>query len=154
MNNDEFNSMCYLTECQQAEEALQQQIQWQRLVMAIAQRIRQSLNLDKVINTTVTEVRQFLQVDRVFMYQFEPDYTGVVVVESVDDRWIAILNTQVQDTYFMETRGEEYKHGRIQAIADIYTAGLTECHRDLLTQFQVRANLAVPILQGKNCGDY
>ncbi|QHG17607.1 GAF domain-containing protein [Nostoc sp. ATCC 53789] len=149
MNNDEFNSMCHLTECQQAEEVLQQQIQWQRLVMAIAQRIRQSLNLDKVLNTTVTEVRQFLQVDRVFMYQFEPDYSGVVVVESVDDRWIAILNTQVQDTYLMETRGEEYRHGRIQAIADIYTAGLTECHRDLLTQFQVRANLAVPILQGK-----
>ncbi|MFS0514600.1 GAF domain-containing protein [Nostoc sp. UIC 10607] len=145
MNNDE----CNLTDCKQAEEALQQQIQWQRLVMAIAQRIRQSLNLDKVLNTTVTEVRQLLEVDRVFMYQFEPDYSGVVVVESVDDHCISALNTQVKDTYFMETHGKEYRQGRIQAIADIYTAGLTECHRDLLIQFQVRANLAVPILQGK-----
>ncbi|WP_138500440.1 GAF domain-containing protein [Nostoc sp. PA-18-2419] len=149
MNNDELNSECHFTDGKQAEEVLEQQIQWQRLVMAIAQRIRQSLNLDKVLNTTVTEVRQLLQVDRVFMYQFEPDYSGVVVVESVDKRWISALNTQVEDTYFMETRGKEYRQGRIQAIADIYTASLTECHRDLLTQFQVRANLAVPILQGK-----
>ncbi|MBD2676696.1 MULTISPECIES: GAF domain-containing protein [Nostoc] len=149
MNNDELNSVCHLTDSKQAKEVLQQQIQWQRLVMAIAQRIRQSLNLDKVLNTTVTEVRQFLQVDRVFMYQFEPDYSGVVVVESVDQNWMSALNTQVQDTYFMETRGEEYRQGRIQAVADIYTDGLTECHKNLLTQFQVRANLAVPILQGK-----
>ncbi|WP_414568827.1 GAF domain-containing protein [Nostoc sp. CCY 9925] len=149
MNNDELNSVCHLTDSKQAEEVLQQQIQWQRLVMAIAQRIRQSLNLDKVLNTTVTEVRQFLQVDRVFMYQFEPDYSGVVVVESVDENWISALNTQVRDSYFMETRGEEYRYGRIQAVADIYTAGLNECHRHLLTQFQARANLAVPILQGK-----
>ncbi|RCJ19811.1 histidine kinase [Nostoc sp. ATCC 43529] len=149
MNNDELNSVCHLRDSKQAEEVLQQQIQWQRLVMAIAQRIRQSLNLDKVLNTTVTEVRHFLQVDRVFMYQFEPDYSGVVVVESVDKNCISALNTEVRDTYLMETRGEEYRQGRIQAVADIYTAGLTECHRDLLTQFQVRANLAVPILQGK-----
>ncbi|MDZ8105104.1 MAG: GAF domain-containing protein [Nostoc sp. DedQUE12a] len=149
MNNDELNSVCHLTDSKQAKEVLQQQIQWQRLVMAIAQRIRQSLNLDKVLNTTVTEVRQFLQVDRVFMYQFEPDYSGVVVVESVDKNCISALNTQVRDTYFMETRGQEYRQGRIQAVADIYTDGLTECHKNLLTQFQVRANLAVPILQGK-----
>nr|BDU49361.1 fusion protein of dihydrofolate reductase and monomeric near-infrared fluorescent protein [synthetic construct] len=106
-------------------------------------------NLDKMLNTTVTEVRQFLQVDRVCVFQFEEDYSGVVVVEAVDDRWISILKTQVRDRYFMETRGEEYSHGRYQAIADIYTANLTECYRDLLTQFQVRAILAVPILQGK-----
>ncbi len=49
----------------------------------------------------------------------------------------------------METSGEEYRQGRIQAVSDIYTAGLTECHCDLLAQFQVRANLAVPILQGE-----
>ncbi|MEA5502581.1 PAS domain S-box protein [Halotia wernerae UHCC 0503] len=142
MNSDKSNPMCL-------ESALQQQVEWLRLVMAIATRIRQSLNLDEVLNITVTEVRQFLRADRVFMYRFDPDYSGAVVVESVDKGWKSILNAQVQDTYFMETKGEEYRQGRIQVVEDIYIAGLTECHCNLLAQFEVRANLAIPILQGE-----
>ncbi len=129
------------------ETALQQQIELQRLVMTIAQRIRQSLNLNKVLNTTVAEVRQFLKADRVFIYRFEPDYSGSVVVESVGEEWISVLNAQVEDNYFIETRGEEYKQGHFQAVADISTADLTECHRDLLTQFQVQSKLSSPHLR-------
>lgn len=135
---------------QQAELALQQQIEQQKLLSAIAHRIRASLNLDEVLNTTVTEVRQFLRADRVFIYQFHPDFSGTVVVESVGEDWISALHAQVEDTYFIETRGEEYRKGRLQAVADINQAGLTPCHLDLLAQFQVIANLAVPILQGEN----
>ncbi|BAY12893.1 PAS domain S-box protein [Calothrix sp. NIES-2098] len=120
----------------------------QQLVATIAQRIRASLNLDEVLNTTVAEVRQFLQADRVFIYRFQADYSGIVVVEAVGDGWFSALNTKVEDTYFMETGGEEYRQGRIQAVPDIYTAGLSQCHCDLLAQFQIRANLVVPILQG------
>ncbi|MCG6135329.1 MAG: CBS domain-containing protein [Nostoc sp. LLA-1] len=135
---------------QQAESALQQQIEQQQLLSVIAQRIRASLNLNEVLNTTVTEVRQFLGTDRVFMYQFHPDFSGTVVVESVQEGWISALNAQVADTYFMETGGEEYRQGRFQVVEDIYQAGLAPCHCDLLAQFQVRANLAVPILQGQH----
>ncbi|WP_086682228.1 PAS domain S-box protein [Nostoc sp. T09] len=127
-----------------------QHTEQQRLVTAIAQRIRASLNLDEVLNTTVAEVRQFLQADRVFIYRFQPDYSGTIVVEAIGKGWISALNAKVADTYFMETRGEEYRQGRIQAVPDIYTAGLTQCHCDILAQFQVRANLAVPILQGEH----
>ncbi|WP_341529981.1 GAF domain-containing protein [Nostoc sp. UHCC 0302] len=140
-NNDELNIS------KQTELALKEQIEQQRLVIAIAHRIRQSLNLNEVMNTTVDEVRQSLKADRVFMYRFEPDYSGSVIVESVSEDWNPILNIQVEDTYFTRTRGEEYRQGRLQAVADIYTADLNECHRDLLTQFQVKAILAVPILQ-------
>src|SRR5579883_3093631 len=147
MNHEQSHPMSLHKVTQQKEKALQKQIEWQQLVMAIAVRIRQSLNLDTVLNTTVCEVRQFLATERVFMYQFHPDFSGTVVVESVASGWKSILHAQVQDTYFVETKGEEYIHGRIQVVEDIYSAGLSECHCDLLTQFQVRANLVVPILQ-------
>jgi len=52
-------------------------------VVEIAQRIRQSLALGKFLSTTVSEVRQFLQTERVFIYRFEPDWGGVVVVNLV-----------------------------------------------------------------------
>ncbi|QLE59194.1 GAF domain-containing protein [Nostoc sp. TCL26-01] len=150
MNNDEYDYKSLINVYKQTQEALQQQIEQQQLVMAIAVRIRQSLRLQEVLHTTVAEVRQFLHADRVFIYRFEPDYSGSVVVESVGNDWQAILNVQVEDTYFMETRGEKYRQGGFQSIADIYIEDLTECHRNLLTQFQVKANLAVPILQGEN----
>ena len=44
----------------QAEEILQQQTQRELLVAKVAQRIRQSLNLEVVLNTAVAEVRQFI----------------------------------------------------------------------------------------------
>ena len=40
-----------------------------RLLAQIALRIRRSLNLDQILNTTVAEVRQFLHADRVYIYQ-------------------------------------------------------------------------------------
>jgi light-regulated signal transduction histidine kinase (bacteriophytochrome) len=43
-----------------------------------------------------------------------------------------------------------YEQGRVQNVADIYDAGLSDCHIQILSQFQVRANLVVPLLQGRN----
>ncbi|MDZ8051126.1 MAG: PAS domain S-box protein [Aulosira sp. ZfuVER01] len=136
-----------ISDRKRTELALQQHTEQQRLMTVIAQRIRASLNLDEVLNTTVAEVRQFLKADRVFIYRFQADYSGTVIVEAIGEGWTSALDAKVEDTYFMETGGEEYKHGRIQAVTDIYTAGLTQCHCDLLTQFQIKANLAIPIVQ-------
>jgi len=55
----------------------------ENLVAAIALRIRQSLDLSVILEQTVAEVRQFLQNDRVLIYRFEPDLSGVIVVESL-----------------------------------------------------------------------
>lgn len=116
------------------------------LVGEIALRIRQSLNLDEVLTAIVDEVRQFLQTDRVIVYQFNPDMSGLVVAESVAAPWTSCLNTEIVDTCFQENLGGEYCNGRIFIADDIYTAGLSQCHLELLEQFQVRANLVVPIL--------
>jgi signal transduction histidine kinase/DNA-binding response OmpR family regulator len=128
---------------------LQQRIERERLVSEISRKIHQAVDLEEILQTIAIQVRQLLRVDRVFVYRFQPDFSGIVEVESVGDDWLSILNSYVEDQYFMETRGEDYRQGRIQAVADIYTAGLTECHVNLLAGFQIRANLAVPILYGE-----
>ncbi|MBD2074219.1 PAS domain S-box protein [Phormidium sp. FACHB-592] len=137
-----------VTERKLAEKALRQQTEQERLLLGIANRVRQSLNLDEILHTTVSEVRQFLQTDRVLIYRFEPDWSGTVAVESVSSEWAPTLSTKIQDCCFQEaSRRLIFEQGHIQANADIYHAGLTPCHIELLSQFQVRANLAVPILQ-------
>jgi len=57
-------------------------------------------------------VRQFLQVDRVFIYRFEPDWGGVV--ESVGSDWKPILGSRLKDPSFAQTFLQPYKQGRIR----------------------------------------
>ncbi|MCU0533740.1 MAG: PAS domain S-box protein, partial [Hydrococcus sp. Prado102] len=133
---------------------MQQELLRQRLAIAMLERIRQSLKLDEILKTTVEEVRHFLDTDRVIIFHFEPDWSGEVMVESVGSEWTAILSTTIHDPCFSDPqRGvsyvEQYRQGRVMAISDIYTAGLEQCHFELLANFQVRANLVVPILQGE-----
>nr|WP_290222217.1 EAL domain-containing protein [Trichocoleus desertorum] len=119
----------------------------ERIVAAITQRIRQSLDLNEILQTTAAEVRQLFGVDRVVLYRFDSDWSGVVVVESVAEGWLPILGLHVIDTCFQANHAYDYQKGRSKAIADIHAAGLTPCHVQLLQDLQIRANLVVPILQ-------
>lgn len=137
-----------ITARKQAEMALYQQAQREHLVVEITQRIRQSLDLNAILTTTVTEVRQFLECDRTLIYRFTPDWSGIVVVESVGAGWLPILGAVVNDSFFQDSdRRQTYTSGQIQVVADVNRSQLAHCHIALLQQFQIRANLVVPILQ-------
>lgn len=131
---------------QHAEAQLRQQAEQERLVSAIAQRIRQSLDLATILETTVAEVQQILQVDRALIYRFELDWSGIVTVEAVSHSHFSILGKEINDHCFAKRYVEQYRQGRVQVVEDITTADLTPCHTELLASFQIRANLAVPIL--------
>jgi diguanylate cyclase (GGDEF)-like protein len=136
-------------EHKQTEELVKLQTQRERLVASITQRILQSLDLDEIMKTTVKEVRQFLHTDRVIIYRFKPDWTGVVAMESVGNGFKPILRSLIDEPCFRNVYVPQYRQGRVRAIDDIYTAGIGQCHLDLLAEFQVRANLVVPIIQGE-----
>ena len=129
---------------------LHEQASRERLLNKIALRIRESLNLHEILNTTVSQVRQLLKTDRVIIYQFGPDWIGKVEVESVRDKHLSILGRTIQDNCFEETALSWYQQGQPKAIDDIYNANLSPCHIEFLEQFQVRANLVMPILQGED----
>ncbi|MFW9257313.1 ATPase [Nostoc sp. KVJ20] len=135
-----------ITERKQTELALKAQAEREQLMRTVAQRIRQSLNLQDILNATVKEVRDLLGVDRVVVYQFDSEMIGTIVAESVEPGWTVSLGVEIHDTCFQTGAGVEYYQGRKRAIANIYEAGLTDCHVRLLEQFEVKANLVVPIL--------
>ncbi|HEY9858256.1 MAG TPA: GAF domain-containing protein [Candidatus Obscuribacterales bacterium] len=137
-----------LLQASKAMAELHQQTEWERLMGVISQRIRQSLHLEDILNTTVVEVRQFLQTDRVSIYRFEPDWSGTIVVESVGAKWSSLIGQETRDPCFGVTYISQYQQGHVRAVEDIYTAGIAPCYINLLAQFHVRAKLVVPILQG------
>ena len=130
--------------------SLHSQIARDRLVDEVANHIRQSLRLDNILQTAVTEVRQFLNVDRTIIYRFKPNWDGVVTVESAAPGIPAILYSNIMDPCFREGYVQKYQAGRIRALSDIYGVDLPACYRELLEEHHVRANLVVPILQGDN----
>ncbi|OYD90003.1 hypothetical protein CDG76_33600 [Nostoc sp. 'Peltigera membranacea cyanobiont' 210A] len=137
-----------LDERKQAQETLQQQFEQQRLVMEMSQRIRRSLNLQDILQTTVDEVRQFLECDRVTIFQFYPGWGGTIVIESVAPDCMALLPLQIYDPCIGEENVEPFKQGLVTAKTDIYTAEISPCHIAFLESLQVRANLVVPVSLG------
>jgi diguanylate cyclase (GGDEF)-like protein/PAS domain S-box-containing protein len=136
-----------ITESKQAQVALRQQVERERLIAQIQSRIRSSLDIQDILNTTVAEVREFLATDRVILFRFRPDWNGDVVVESVGEGWMPLMGMEIEDCCFANTYIGQYLKGRIRSVEDIQVSNLTECHVNFLAQCQVKANLVVPIVQ-------
>ncbi|MGL5135227.1 MAG: GAF domain-containing protein, partial [Planktothrix sp.] len=133
---------------QETQELLQQKFEQQRLVSEISQRIRQSLNLQDILQTTVDEVRDYLKTDRVIIFKFTPTWGGTIIVESVAQEWMPILPLQIYDPCIGEEYVQPFIEGLVTAKSDIYNSGISPCHIEFLAQLQVRANLVVPIMKG------
>jgi PAS domain S-box-containing protein len=136
-----------VTDRKRAQEALRQQFQRERLLGAIAQRIRQSLNLEEILNTTVAEVQQFLAADRVLIYRLWPNGTGSAVTEAVVPGWPAVLGKIFPEKVFPQESQQLYRQGRILAIDDVEQADISACLVEFVQQFGVKAKLVIPILQ-------
>lgn len=121
----------------------------EQLVNEIAQQIRSSLDLETIFHTTVTQTRQFLETDRVILYQFSSHWDGTVVMESVGDEWISLVGKEIPDPCFRTKSAPLYRRGRVSAIADIQKGSLSKCYRTMLEEFEVQANLVVPIVNGE-----
>lgn len=130
----------------QLQTQLQECIDRERVIFQISQKVFRSLDLNEILYTTVTEVRQFLQTDRVVVFQVEPDGNGRVVAESVGAEWRSILAEQIYDPCFAESYVDLQRQGRVTVKADIYDGSIDPCHVQLLARCQVKANLVVPIL--------
>jgi signal transduction histidine kinase len=132
-------------------QSLREQFEQQKALAGVISRIRASLDLQTIFKTTATEVRQLLNADRVGMFCFAPDSgwnEGEFVSEDVVSDFPSAIAAKVHDHCFGNQFAAHYEKGRVQAVADIYNAELSDCHIQILKAFQVRANLIVPLLQG------
>jgi methyl-accepting chemotaxis protein PixJ len=104
--------------------------------------LRQSLKRQDILTTAVELVRYALDLDRAVIFELDADFKGTITAESVALDKLALIGTTFNDCCIKDAG---YDRGKITAFADIYEAGLTECHIRMLEQIQVRANLVVPI---------
>ncbi len=128
-------------------------VEQHKALFRVITRLREHLNTDKIFQATATEVRLLLKADRVGMFRFYPNSgwnDGEFVSEDVDRAFGSAMAQKIHDHCFGDQFAVHYQQGQIQAVADIYNCGLSDCHIQVLAQFQIRANLVVPLLQGQN----
>jgi light-regulated signal transduction histidine kinase (bacteriophytochrome) len=141
------------------------------LVHRMTNCIRQSLELQDILEATVVEVRSFLGTDRVMVYRFDSDGSGEVIAESIyQDRLPSLLNLHFPaDDIPLEIR-EMYVKTGLRTIVDvanrkiglsplegietskphktenIFYRAVDACHIEYLRAMGVQSSLAVPIL--------
>jgi diguanylate cyclase (GGDEF)-like protein/PAS domain S-box-containing protein len=139
-----------ITERDRVETALRQQAKRERLVAMIAQRIRASLQLNEILNTTVAELQQFLQINRMVIYRFSQEERGIVMAESADPEYTTKPDLHADnlsiDIKWLGESVEAYSQGDFHVIHDVEAADLNDEIRQFLKQKHVKSRLAVPIL--------
>lgn len=144
-----------VTERHRAETALRASSDRDRLLSEIALRIRNSLDLEEILNTTVAEVRQFFKADRTFIGIVDADGVhlpspvyGKVVAESVGGQCPSLLGWVLADENHLESQKTFYANNRVRAISDTASVQLSVPIAQLYSDYQIRATLSVPIVLG------
>ncbi|MGJ5633793.1 PAS domain-containing protein [Nostoc sp. CALU 1950] len=128
-----------------AQAELERQNMRSQLFANITLKIRQSLQIDEILQTSVIEVQKLLLADRVLILRLQPDGSFMAVQEAVVPGLPVILGQQIIDPCFRDDYIEQYRQGRISSMNDIKEANILPCHVEFLQQFAVQANLVVPI---------
>ena len=154
---------------------LQKQAELEKASNNIIERIRKASNVDDIFKVATNEVRNALKADRAVVYQFNPDWSGQVVAESVGSGWVSLLVEQESDkmlsgnrtksercilrkwsvdditdtdTYLQSNKGGEYIRGKkFTMVDDIYSKKFPDCYLASLEKYQARAYIITPIFQ-------
>lgn len=124
----------------------------QKALSGVVSRIRECVDIDAIFQTTVQEMRQLLNADRVGIFRLYPHlgWEGEFIYEDVTPQWNPALTVRVHDHCFAGEFAALYQEGRMKVITDIYESGMSNCHVEMLETFQVRANIAAPLIKGKD----
>ncbi len=121
----------------------------QEALPEIINKISNTAYAEKIYQTAVQEVRRLLDVERICIYKFRPDYFGDFIYESDSGGWPSLVGSAWEDTYLQENQGGRFRNtGQPFLADDIYAAGLSECHIQTLEYFGVKSFLIVAIRQG------
>ena len=135
-----------ITERKQVEAQLRLCAERDRLLAKTLVRIRSSLNLEQILQTTVTEVRQFLQADRVFVGLNNINLGVRTLAESVDPKYPSILGWSTNDEAYLQELRNLLKDNLVRVIEDITKISVSPKVKAHYQKFQTQATLAVPIM--------
>ncbi len=142
-----------ITQQKRALAELQQQNQFLKLLTEITLKIRQSLQLNLILKTTVDEVQKVLNVDRVIMLKLHHQRGGTVVQEAVLPQWLSLLSQTIYIPELHQHISNSSTPNQVISFADLDQIDLDYGYLELMEYFQVKACLIVQIWLEKEDSD-
>ncbi|HEY9631784.1 MAG TPA: methyl-accepting chemotaxis protein [Coleofasciculaceae cyanobacterium] len=109
--------------------------------------------LESVFNNTLEDARHILNVDRLIIYRFNPDFSGYISAEAVARGLFHSLDNKFEDALISEQLLESYKNGLVTPINNVFEENLYPHQMRLTERLQIVSLLEAPILlQGQPYG--
>ena len=135
-----------ITEQRRVWNKLEFQYRQTKLLTEITDKIRMSIDLNEILQTTVTEVQQLLACDRVLIIEMRSNNVALPISEAILPDLTPMLGYELADPLLMGEYLTQYHQGKVLAIDNLATASVAPAIKQLLQQFQIQAKLVVPIL--------
>ncbi len=138
------------------QRQLQQQAETARAVDAVVDKTRSFLDVETIFRTVTHEGRKLLQCDRVMVYQFNPDWTGKFVAESLSQNQTPLMSTipaesnlnSLSDCFWKTPQAPE-KITESYVVNDLSLMQFSPCYLRFFQTHHIRAYLIAPIRQGE-----
>jgi PAS domain S-box-containing protein len=137
---------------QETNEILEHQTATAKVLADFILKIRQSLELNQILETTTSEIHRCLQVDRLAICRIDAHNIGTIIAESVVAPWPSTLGIEFSAELLSVQCQQELSAMPYKAVPDVEAT-----YHDTIPQmlamlkvWGVKAKLVVPILQKEN----
>ncbi|AFY73500.1 PAS domain S-box [Synechococcus sp. PCC 7502] len=139
-----------ITQRKRTAIALHQRIEYQNVLMTLTQQIRQSLNLNLILETTVTEVKRILNCDRVIIYQLLENGLSKIVQESVNPTYPVILHSSWHDTHLTSEMFEYFINSNILIENNVSEHSFFKDLSEYMQEAKIKSKIIAPIVHHIN----
>ncbi len=138
---------------QKAEGAIFRQLQQQRTLGTIVQKVRESLDIKDILSTVTADIKDLLQSDRVIVFQLFADGKSQIVEEAVSSSLVSLKDRHWEDEIWSPEILDYYWQGQPRIVADVMTDIWTDCLVEYSLEGQIQSKIVAPILQEVRVGD-
>ncbi len=139
-----------ITDRKQADAARQRQALRSQILTDLTLKIRRSLQLDEILQTTVTEVRSLLKVDRVLLFRRLGNGQGQIYSESVELEFPSLLGQEIEEADFFPEPVQLYERSTVQTLERLNEDHWQSRGANYLKTLGVRSLMVIPIAQQKS----
>ena len=113
----------------------------------IIPRIRQSLEAEEILETSVAAVREALHSDRVLICRFDDSNIATIISESVAPGWTKLKGETIKTSVKEGNISSHYRPGIVHTLDNIDGASPNAWERVMLEQLSVKAHIMAPIIK-------
>ncbi len=138
------------SQCQKIQSTLDRQQSYHDLLEVATQKIHDGNTQSEVLQIAAAQAQAILIGDRAIVYTVADPNLGQVVAESARSSLSPLQGRMISDPCLAPEWIEKFQFGEVQAIDDIYQAGMSAEEIESLAKIAVKASITVPIINDRN----